>query len=204
MPSAKDFLNAAHRKLIFGRRARVLANVLSEAFPNDANILDVGTGDGSIAAMIMKLRTDVVIQGVDVLQRPKTHIPVKLFDGRRLPFADCSFDCVMFVDVLHHTLDAEGLLREAARVAGNSVVVKDHLLEGLLARPTLRLMDWVGNRGHDVALPYNYLPRARWDEIVGGAGLQVKFWLDRLKLYPIPATWLFDRRLHFIAQLTKR
>lgn len=204
MANAKDLLNATHQKLIFGRRVRVLSNILSQTLPSDASVLDVGTGDGSVAAMIMKQRTDVVIQGVEVIQRPSTHIPVKLFDGRHLPFADGSFDCVMFVDVLHHTQNAESLVREAARVADSSVVIKDHLLEGLLAGPTLRLMDWVGNRGHDVVLPYNYLPRATWDGIFDGAGLQVELWLDRLGLYPIPATWLFDRQLHFIVRLTKR
>jgi hypothetical protein len=41
-------------------------------------------------------------------------------------------------------------MREAARVANHSVVIKDHLLEGMFAGPTLHFMDWVGNRGHDV------------------------------------------------------
>ena len=35
-------------------------------------------------------------------------------------------------------------------------------------------MDWVGNRGHDVRLPYNYLSKAEWnaifDSIERGAG----------------------------------
>lgn len=52
-----------------------------------------------------------------------------------------------------------------ARVARRGVVIKDHLREGPLAGPTLRLMDWVGNRGHDVRLPYNYLSRRKWTAI---------------------------------------
>ena len=65
----------------------------------------------------MRQRPDLEITGVDVLVRPKNHIPVQLFDGRQLPFPDQSFDAVMFVDVLHHTDDPSVLLREAKRVA---------------------------------------------------------------------------------------
>jgi SAM-dependent methyltransferase len=204
LPSAKDALNATHGKLVFDRRVRVLSDVLATALPKDAKVLDVGTGDGSIAANIMKQRTDLAIEGVDVFQRPSTQIPVTVFDGRHLPFDDRSFDCVLFVDVLHHTDDASVLVREAARVANDSVIIKDHLLEGMFAGPTLRFMDWVGNRGHDVVLPYNYLPRSRWDQIFSGAGLQVHSWRSELGLYPDPASWVFDRQLHFVARLTKR
>ncbi len=174
MPSAKEVLNATHGKLVFGRRVRVLSDILAATFPKAARVLDVGTGDGSIALNIMKQRPDLAIEGVDVFRRPTTQIPVTVFDGRHLPFADSSFDCVLFVDVLHHTDDASVLVREAARVANNSVVIKDHLLEGMFAAPTLRFMDWLGNWGHDVVLPYNYLPRSKWDEIFSGARLQVE------------------------------
>jgi len=204
LPSAKDVLNATHGKLVFGRRVRVLSDILATTLPKDAKVLDVGTGDGSIAANIMKQRVDLAIEGVDVFKRPTTQIPVTVFDGHLLPFGDGSFDCVLFVDVLHHTDDASVLVREAARVANNSVVIKDHLLEGMFAGPTLRFMDWVGNRGHDVVLPYNYLRRSKWDQIFRGAGLQVDSWRGELGLYPDPASWLFDRQLHFVARLTKR
>jgi SAM-dependent methyltransferase len=204
LPSAKDVLNATHGKLVFSRRVRKLSAILATTLPKDARVLDVGAGDGSIAANIMKQRADLAIEGVDVFQRPTTQIPVTVFDGHRLPFADSSFDCVLFVDVLHHTDDASELVREAARVANNSVVIKDHLLEGMFAGPTLRFMDWVGNRGHDVVLPYNYLPRSKWDQIFSGAGLQVASWRGELGLYPDPASWLFDRQLHFVTRLTKR
>ena len=54
------------------------------------------------------------------------------------------------------------LLREAARVARQGVVIKDHTRDGILAGPILRFMDFVGNAHHGVALPYNYWPRRCW------------------------------------------
>ena len=102
------------------------------------------------------------MSGIDVLVRPETKIPVQPFDGQRIPFADGAFDAVSFVDVLHHTDDPIVLLREAVRVAKTAVVIKDHLADGVLARPTLRFMDWVGNAGHGVVLPYNYWTQPQW------------------------------------------
>ena len=97
--------------------------------------------------------------------RPNTHIAVAAFDGMHIPFDDGSVDIVSFVDVLHHTDDPLILLREAARVARRYVLIKDHLRDGLFAAQTLRFMDWVGNYGHDVVLPYNYLRRADWHRL---------------------------------------
>lgn len=198
----KALLNAVHDKAIFNRRVRVLTQQLSEIIPAAGKVLDLGCGDGSIAAALMRLRPDLAVEGVDVLLRPRTHIPVALFDGKVLPFGDKSFDYVTIVDVLHHTEDAAAVLAEASRVARRGIVLKDHLLEGVAAGPTLRLMDWVGNRGHDVVLPYNYLSRAAWDAAFAKTGCTIAAWRDRLALYPAPASWWFDRRLHFVALLT--
>jgi SAM-dependent methyltransferase len=107
-------------------------------------------------------------------------------------------DYVMIVDVLHHTEDPAALLSEACRVARHGVVIKDHLLEGFASGATLRLMDWLGNRGHDVALPYNYLSRSGWEGLFRRVGCTSLSWEEKLGLYPVPASLLFDRRLHFI------
>lgn len=198
--AGKRALNAAHGATVFGRRVEVLAHRLAAAIPaGTRTVLDVGAGDGSIDAAIGQLRPELTITGVDVLVRPETKIPVTPFDGSTLPFPDASFDVVMFVDVLHHTEHPDVLLAEAARVAGDVVVVKDHVVDGLLARPTLRFMDWVGNRGHDVVLPYNYLDDAAWRRVTATAGLREESRETHLGLYPKPFTWWFDRRLHLVS-----
>jgi SAM-dependent methyltransferase len=76
--------------------------------------------------------------------------PVAPFDGRRLPFTDRSWDTVLFCDILHHTERPVELLREAVRVARHSILIKDHSVEGWLARP-LRFMDVVGNFPHGLS-----------------------------------------------------
>ncbi len=194
-------LAGLHEALVFDRRTRVLSERLAALLPENARVLDVGCGDGSIDRLIAEHRPDVTLTGVDLILRPETHIPVTQFDGQRIPFDDGAFDVVMFVDVLHHTEDPEILLAEARRVAKRAVVLKDHTRDGLLAGPTLRFMDWVGNAPHGIPLPYNYWPERRWRQAFAGLGLTPEVWLNKLDLYAAPANWLFDRSLHFIARL---
>jgi SAM-dependent methyltransferase len=164
--------------------------------------LDVGCGDGQIDGLILQRRLDVSIEGIDVLIRPQTQVPVKPFDGTTIPCQSASFDVVMFVDVLHHTRDPNVLLREAVRVAP-IVVIKDHFREGWLAESTLRMMDWVGNAHHGVALPYNYWNRRQWMQAFGDVGLLQERKISPA-LYPVPFSWIFGRQLHFVSRLTVR
>lgn len=190
-----------HARYVAGRRARVLSRHFSELLPAGARVLDVGCGDGLLAHLIGQRRPDLDVQGVDVLVRGATHIPVGAFDGQTLPHADRSFDAILFADVLHHSADPMQLLREAARVASRAILIKDHLLEGWLARGTLRFMDRVSNARYGVALPYNYWRARQWDEAFAQLGWSVSAWRSQLRLYPWPARLLFERRLHFVARL---
>jgi SAM-dependent methyltransferase len=195
------FLDTIHGRYVFQRRVRVISRHLAEVLPKNASVLDVGCGDGLIAQRVLQLRPDLKIRGIDVFIRSHTHIPVSHFDGQTLPQADRSVDCVMFVDVLHHTPDPARLLREAARVARHAIILKEHACDGFLARPTLSLMDWVGNARHGVVLPYNYWSKVQWYRSFKELGIEIADWRDRLKLYPLPLNLLFERNLHFITKL---
>lgn len=194
-------LETAHGAYVAGRRARVIAARLADFVPVDADVLDVGCGDGVIAWLLAERRPDVCVTGVDVLVREDARVPVEPFDGHTLPFADDAFDVVQFIDVLHHCERPLELLAEARRVARTAVIIKDHALQGVLAERTLRLMDEVGNRRHGVALPYNYLRPEEWMRAFERTGLTVEQHVDRLGLYPWPLGAVFDRRLHFMMRL---
>jgi SAM-dependent methyltransferase len=200
-----SWLARGHRAIVFGRRARVLADALAPLIPAEArSVLDIGCGDGTIAGLLAQRRPELAIEGVEVTPRPTCNIPCRAFDGEQLPVPDRSFDVCLFVDVLHHTTDVTQLLREAARVSRSSVVLKDHLSESSFDHAALRAMDWVGNRPHGVTLTYNYPSLSQWQQHFASCGLEATRLSTALPLYPFPFSLLFGRKLHFVAQLEKR
>jgi SAM-dependent methyltransferase len=202
-PSIFSWMRHLHAPLVFRRRARILAEILSTQIPHGASVLDVGCGDGTISDLVMKMRPDLSIQGVEVMARPDCKINCTLFDGTLLPFPDTSFDVCVFVDVLHHSRDLRGLLHEANRVSRDFVLLKDHLSENLFDRVTLGFMDWVGNRPYGVHLAYDFQSRAEWLAHFRECGLGEESWTSHVPLYPAPFSFLFGRELHFVSLLRK-
>jgi ubiquinone/menaquinone biosynthesis C-methylase UbiE len=194
-------IERVHGEYVQDRRVRVLVSHIAPLLPPDSQVLDVGAGDGQVAAALMAARPDTAVVGIDPLVRPDTRIPVHEFDGEHIPFEADLFDAVTLIDVLHHADDAPALLREASRVTRGVVIIKDHNRDGFLAAQTLRFMDAVGNRRYGVALPYNYRSRAEWQKLWRELGLEPEQEIRKLGLYPWPASLLFDRGLHFVARL---
>ncbi|MGH9767492.1 MAG: class I SAM-dependent methyltransferase [Blastocatellia bacterium] len=190
-----------HSGYVIDRRVRVLSDHLSELIPDGSSVIDVGCGDGRLAYAIASKLANVKIEGIDVLVRKQTFVPVSRFDGQRIPYDDNFFDMAMLVDVLHHTEDPSALLREAVRVARRSVLIKDHTCDGMLAFPTLKFMDRIGNERYEVTLPFNYYSKQKWLDVIESLGLRIGAWKNALKLYPWPASLIFDRSLHFISRL---
>jgi SAM-dependent methyltransferase len=204
-PWPLSWIARSHHALVFGRRGRVLADALAPLIPCETrSILDIGCGDGTIAGLLAQRRPELAIEGVEVIPRPTCQVPCRAFDGTHLPFLDRSFDVCLFVDVLHHTTDVTQLLREAARVSRSHIILKDHLSETSFDHATLRAMDWIGNRPHGVTLTYNYQSLQQWEQHFAKCGLEAARLSTALPLYPFPFSLLFSRKLHFVAQLTRR
>jgi SAM-dependent methyltransferase len=200
---AVSWVGRCHRVLVSRRRVPILGGLLASQIPVGASILDVGCGDGAIGSWIVQRRPDISVEGTEVAARPGCRIPCTTFDGTKLPFADGAFDGCLLVDVLHHTDDVGVLLREAARVSRNFVLLKDHLCENLLDDATLRFMDWIGNRPHDVQLTFNYQSRSAWMQHFAACGLLKYTWTTSVPLYPAPFSLAVGRGLHFVALLRK-
>lgn len=198
-----SLIGKVHRALIYDGRVRRLSELLSETIPRSCNVLDVGAGDGKLAWSLMQSRTDLRIEGVDVLMRARTWLPLKSFDGTNLPYDDSTFDAVMLVDVLHHTVDPLALLREALRVTRRWLIVKDHTLKGFAAGLRLKIMDHAGNSDHGVALPYNYMSQKQWEELERILNVKLTTKINDLDLYRWPLNFIFGAGLHFIALYEK-
>jgi len=180
---------------------RALSAAIAPVLPGSARILDVGCGDGLLDEELLRTRPDLRIEGVDVLVRDGTPIPVRQFDGRHLPFPDREFDVTMAIDVFHHAADPETLMAEMKRVSRNTIVIKDHLAHGLPSRLLLRAMDWVGNAPHGVSLPYNYWTEAEWRAVWARTEVRPASIVRQLHLYVFPLSVVCDADLHFLATL---
>jgi len=97
------------------------------AFPAGASVLDVGCGTGVLTRMVARLPGVDRVTGVDPapsqlararhLTGDAPNITFQEADGRALPFADATFDVVMFDSTLSHVPGPEDALAEAYRVS---------------------------------------------------------------------------------------
>jgi SAM-dependent methyltransferase len=190
-----------HARYVHPRRTDVLSAHLADLLPRGSRVVDIGAGDGLIDKKLQDRRPDLEVTAVEVLLRPVQHVRVESFDGGRLPHDDESFDAVLLVDVLHHATDPLGLLEEARRVARATIVVKDQMAEGVLARQTLHLMERLANTEHGISIPAQFWSRSEWESAFAHVDLRVEEWRGRLGLYPLPANLVFERGFEFIARL---
>ncbi len=117
------------RTLGWGRAEAVARLCLPFLRPSD-RVLDIGSGTGQVARRMRHRVSSVRTCDVaDLGCYPDT--PPLLFDGRRLPYADASFDVALLLFVLHHAVDPRSLLAEASRLAARVVVFEDlHISPG--------------------------------------------------------------------------
>ncbi len=106
------------------KRDRQLSKLITPYLENTDCVLDIGLGLGRIAKMIKDRGHRVV--GVDIknLSIVDDIVPV-IYDGRKLPFKDNSFDVSLLITVLHHTPNPELVLREAKRVSKKIIIIED-------------------------------------------------------------------------------
>ena len=192
-----------HHRFTHVRRVDKLVEAIDSLIPQAATILDVGCGDGLLAYNLSRCSGGRELTGIEIQPRDGCLIPCTAFDGKTIPCAQGAFDYVMFVDVLHHTANAEHLLREAVRVARHGIVIKDHYCESGFDFYTLSFMDWFSNSTKGVAIPRLYKAGAAWDAMFAGVGLRPVRTVVDLGLYPDPFNMIFGRKLHFVGLLEK-
>lgn len=160
----KFVLRALDEKLLFPYRHNKLTERLLPLLNGVTNLLDVGTGDGHLAKHITQAVGCHTV-GLDICLQPYSYIKVHPYDGHTFPFEDNTFDCVMMVDMLHHTTNIDQMISEACRVSKRFVIIKDHYWETRMDIITLHVADYLGNLPYNVPLPYNFFRLEEWKKL---------------------------------------
>ena len=132
-----------HRSM--SRRATHLVRRLSPHLSEGATVLDLGSGTGHNAEALRALTGSRCFEADTVDFHVVGPGPV-LFDGVRLPLEDRSVDICLLAFVLNYADDPESLLREAARVASQGVLLLHSTGQGRWSHAMLRGRNWVQGR----------------------------------------------------------
>jgi ubiquinone/menaquinone biosynthesis C-methylase UbiE len=110
----KLWLSDAYRKI---KRIKDLLN-------KGDKILDIGGGPGTVCYLLKCLGFNPV--SLDI-QNTSIHEDVKpiIYDGKKFPFQDKTFDVALILTVLHHTSFPEIIIEEAKRVARRIIIIED-------------------------------------------------------------------------------
>jgi ubiquinone/menaquinone biosynthesis C-methylase UbiE len=125
---ARRFTGAVGRWFVATQTRLTLG--LLQALPAGASVLDVGGGHGQIAPPLIEAGYEVTVVGSDPvcarrlepwIRQGRCHF--EAVDLHALPYPDRSFDAVVCLRLLPHSVDWHNLIRELCRVARRSVIL---------------------------------------------------------------------------------
>ena len=152
------------RKLMvneYMKRARQIARRIAPYINKKDKIIDIGTGTGFVAQSVIEKKKNK-ITCVDVRLNPlcKT-LPVTIYDGKKLPFADKSFDTALLIAVLHHCEHPLQVLDEVVRVSSKRIIIMEDLFESRIEKLLTLIEDSIVNwefKGH----PHSNKTESAW------------------------------------------
>jgi ubiquinone/menaquinone biosynthesis C-methylase UbiE len=145
-----------YRNLCIGKARKIIDESGSYII---GNVLDVGSGRGYISKEISKQGHKV--QCLDVKDLNLTSLPLKIYDGRKIPFKNDSFSTVLVCYVLHHADDPIKLLKECLRVSKKRLIIFEDNGDSPLTKP----LDIIFNNLHGVKTPLNFLNLKQWIKV---------------------------------------
>lgn len=171
-------------------REKVIARQFSAHLHKGSTVLDVGAGGGKLAQVLLDEK-GVAVELIDVVDHNVTSLPLTLYDGRKLPYADDSFDTCLLVFVLHHADDVARLLSEVRRVARRQVIVVEDTPKNALERFAWQKWDYFLNHAHheDIAVAHTARSAAAWQSIFANHGLKVVRQHAFRTLFPVLASY---------------
>ncbi len=167
-------------KLFRIRAAGYITGEISPYIKRGSKILDIGCGSGITSWQIAnKLGTKISL--VDVVNKNKVDLPFTVYDGKKIPFKDKSFDVSLLIFVLHHADDAQLLLLEAKRVTKDKIIIyEDIITKNPFDKIDSFLHGFAFNKTWDLKNNATFKTGPQWQKIFKDIGLKI------IKKYPLP------------------
>jgi len=135
------------------RKAKMIEAFLADALggpPRGLDILDIGCGNGEMAAYFSDANFVVGVDVLDQVRRELSLLPRCLAMSETLPFRDASFDLVLSHHVIEHVASHDGHLSEIKRVLKPSGLA-------YLGTPNLDSPFMRGHHGNPMVLRYRQM-----------------------------------------------
>lgn len=161
--------------LVNFRRDANFGDLVLDFVEDGDRLLDLGGRTGDIAEYIDK-KKKVKITLLDLTDGfSQTKFPIKVYDGKKIPFDANQFNCVLLSFVLHHSDDSALTLREAVRVTKEKIIIFEDIYEdrlGLFLTQTWdRLVCFLGGgKG-----PFSFKKDKQWRKEFKKLGLRTLF-----------------------------
>lgn len=146
LPSSKIRKNKFVRDIlnfIWGDRASAIIEEIKPFITKKDRIMDLGSGLCDVTHTLRGRNYNITAVDIKDLSVFEDLIPI-VYDGRKLPFPDDSFDICLLLDMLHHTPNPENIIMEAKRVS-KKLIIMENIYQGTRQKYLSFIMDSVTN-----------------------------------------------------------
>jgi ubiquinone/menaquinone biosynthesis C-methylase UbiE len=169
-------------KKVFELAAKRMCKECKEYINEGSKILDLGCGSG-IAGQTFAKFFKAEVAGTDIEDWRIVKMPFKKSCGIDIPFPDKSFDIVLISYVLHHSLDAAGLLNNAKKVAKDKIIIYEDIPEGFISKAICKLHSAITLIIHRGTNKPQFKTKKQWEELFAKLQLTVIFEKRVTKLF---------------------
>jgi len=153
-------------QFVYRKKAKFYGDKLLPLIKENSKVLDIGAGRGFVSEYISK-KANVTLS--DTVDYNCTRFPLILYDGKKLPFRDKSFDTGLLIAVLHHAPNPKELLKESQRVCKKLIIIEE-VYRTSLERKWLKFYDWFWNLSFwnlkgGISMNYNFNTDEQWKKI---------------------------------------
>lgn len=121
-------------------RQDILVRNVAPLLKRGQHVLEIGAGSGRVSEGLARA-TGAHLTLLDVVDYNASALPLRVYDGKRVPFPDEAFDLTLLVFVLHHNPDPRPILQEALRVSRGGLVIVENDVRGALRKTVTRWID---------------------------------------------------------------